>query len=82
MTSSLVSLSFFLTRSLSSFGCFFLDFTAAVPGLFFGDGPYPDDSPGFLGGDIFLVGLAVAGLPLAYLTVLPPILVDLPGESK
>jgi len=71
-----------LTRSLSSFGCFFFELIAAVPGLFFGDGPYPDDSPAFLGGDRFLVGLAVAGLPLACLTVLPPSLVLLPGELK
>jgi len=82
MTSSWVSLSFFLTKSLSSFGYFFFELVAAVPGLFFGDGPYPDDSPGFLGGDICLTGLAVVGLPFACLTVLPPSLVLFPGELK
>ena len=71
-------------RSLSSFGCFgafFPDLAAAVCGLF-GDGPYPDDSPGFLCGDKALTGLAVAGLDFDYLTVLPPSLVLLPGELK
>jgi hypothetical protein len=64
---------------LSSFGCFifFPDLVVAVYGLF-GDGPYPDDSPAFLGGDKFLTGLAVAGL--SFLPILPPSLVLLAGE--